>query len=108
MSENGFSDLFNVKKMSEEDLISDSLLWTLLHKMQSKQVLESEFIKKHDIEAVDRNDQMLLIINNLYRAEGFTLFWSGSGLDKTFFIVGKGSNHAYTKRYKARFPSDMS
>ena len=108
MSENGLNELFDIEKMSEEDLISDSLLWTLLHKMQSKQVLESEFIKNHDVEAVDRNDQLLLIINRLYNAGGYTLFWSGSGLDKTFFIVGKGSNIAYTKRYKARFPSDSS
>ena len=108
MSKNGLDELFDIRKMSEEDLISDNLLWTLLHKMQSKQVLESEFIKNHDVEAVERNDQLLLIINRLYGTDGYTLFWSGSGLDKTFFIVGKNSNTAYTKRYKARFPSDTS
>jgi hypothetical protein len=40
------------------------------------------------------------------RGKGFRAFWSGTELDKTYFIVEDGTSKAYTKRYKASFPND--
>lgn len=101
------NDVFDEEKMSEDDLISDELMWLTMLKLRPKQVLESEFIKNHDVERVDRNDQFLLIMTKLnIRGKGFRAFWSGTELDKTYFIVEDGTSKAYTKRYKASFPND--
>lgn len=99
-------ELFDIKKMSENDLISDGLMWTLLHRVQRDRVYESEFVERYDIMQVDRNDQLLLIMNKLYITTGFKTYWAGTDLDKIFFIVGKDSKTAYAKRFKAGFPND--
>lgn len=103
------NDIFDAEKMSENDLISDELMWLTMIKLRPKQVLESDFIKNHDVERVDRNDQFLLIITKLStKKKGFRAYWSGTELDRTFFIVEEGTSKAYTKRYKASFPNDSS
>jgi hypothetical protein len=100
------NDVFDIRQMSEHDLISDELMWLTLNRLQPKRVLESDFIKQHDVERVERNDQLLLIMTRLHNKHGgFQAFWSGTEIDRTFFIVGNKSKKAYTKRYKPSFPN---
>ena len=107
MADDNMKDLFDIREMSENDLISDELMWITLTRLRPKMVLESEFIKNHDVESIERNDQLLMIMTRLYTKHGgFRAFWSGTELDRIFFIVGKNSKKAYTKRYKAIFPND--
>jgi len=95
---NGIS---KAKEMSELDLLSDSTVWMLIHRMSHTKVNEREFIKKHEIIRVDRNDELMIILSKLRNSGGLKVYWDGTQSDKIFFFVGISQpNKAYTKRYK--------
>lgn len=99
-----------MEEKSENDLISDQLMWVMLHRMSRTRVYEHEFIKDKDVIEVDRNDVLLLVMNELFTIHrGFHVYYSASSeLDKTFFIAQLEGNVVYAKRFKAAFPRDMS